>query len=459
MLNSFNSVDISKETSLKSVVRYMIPLALTLFSTGLMGFIDRQFLSQYLDIAMKGSAAASSYLNLFQIPFIKIVMMVQVFVGIYTGAQQTERIGACVWQLLWTSLLALGIILPLGFISMPYFFSDSPTDVQGSIYFKWMLSGTIFSLINACLSTFFLTLGRNMFIFKVNLLIQCIHLILDKILIFGIADWIPSLGILGAAWAFVISQVVYTGFLFYKFLHPKFAKVFHTYSFALSWEKLWSYFKHSFQRGLGQLNMFAAWALIVKMISGKHEDYLLVFAVGSSIFLSISCLFDSLFQTLTTKISYLIGANQQSALIKLLSSALVIFFTISIITFTFFYIYPEWIFWLFFNNLSESSYLILKSAFAYFWLHILFLGLCTIAASIIVAFKDMKFYMVCNVFTWFTLLFAYIAFEYFHWGADKVWLISAFDTFLFTSIYFLRAVHKKYIVLDLKEKTITDYLT
>lgn len=456
---SLNSIDTVKEVSLKSVLSYMIPLALTLFSTGLMGFIDRQFLSHYLDSAMKGSAEASIYLNLFQVPFIKIVTMVQVFVGIYTGSKQTERIGACVWQLLWTSLLALGIILPLGFISMPYFFSDSAADLQGSIYFKWMLSGTIFSLVNACLSTFFLTLGKNLFIFKVNLLIQCIHLLLDAILIFGVTDWIPPLGILGAAWAFIISQVVYSCFLFHKFLRPKFVQIFHTHLFALNWEKLWSYFRHSFQRGLGQLNMFAAWALIVKMISGKPDDYLLVFAVGSSTFLSISCIFDSLFQTLATKISYLIGANQQSSLIKLLSSALVIFFIISILTFTFFYIYPEWIFSLFFKNLSASSYLLLKSAFAYFWLHILFLGLCTIAASIIVAFKDMKFYMICNIFSWFTLLFAYIAFEHLHWGADKVWLISAFDTFLFTSIYFIRAWKKKFIVLDFKEKTLIDFFS
>ncbi|MGH2611506.1 MAG: MATE family efflux transporter, partial [Rhabdochlamydiaceae bacterium] len=125
--------------SFKEFLAISIPLILFLLSGSVMGFCDRLFLARYSIEALEACTSTLSLCALFQIPAVRVVSIIQVFIGKYKGAGELQKMGACVWQMVWMSLFLFLISLPLCFYAEHLFFKNTSIASLGIPYFRILL--------------------------------------------------------------------------------------------------------------------------------------------------------------------------------------------------------------------------------------------------------------------------------------------------------------------------------
>ena len=121
--------------SLKELLALVFPVFLILFSISILGFIERIWFSHLSTVVLEASINVVYVLRLFQLPCIALVMMGQVFVAYYFGAQEKKAIGPCVWQLVWFSLLTTILIVPISFLVHQFYFKGTEIEEAATSYF------------------------------------------------------------------------------------------------------------------------------------------------------------------------------------------------------------------------------------------------------------------------------------------------------------------------------------
>jgi MATE family multidrug resistance protein len=195
------------------------------------------------------------------------------FVAQYHGARRPERIGPAVWQGVYFSLLAGGLVAALRPLLRAVFTwaGHAPAVLEHEVTYAGILMvGALPVVLMATLSTFFTGRGQTKLVLLVNVLVTLVNGILDYLWIFGKAGF-PRAGVAGAAWATVCSQVVgalvYLGFI----LAPDARR---TYATLSGWRFERGLFARLLRYGLPtglqfctEVAAFAAFMLIVGRIS------------------------------------------------------------------------------------------------------------------------------------------------------------------------------------------------
>jgi MATE family multidrug resistance protein len=434
--------------SLREVIVLSLPIIFTLISTNLTSFCDRIFLSHYSLIAFEGCVSASFLCLIFQVSCIRLVSIVQVFVGQQQGKGSCFEIGSYVWQMIWFSFLSFALTLPLSIWIAPFYLSESSVHGSTMIYFQGMMFINFLFPLGATLSSFFIGLGKTRFVVCAMLLSQGAHLLLDFLLIFGIQNLLPSLGILGAIIANIISQVLFCLVLFTIFLKKNYREEYGTANYRLKWGLLWQLLKVGLPSALGKLSVLLAWTATAKIMVAKGGAYLSVLTIGSTFALLFLYINEGLGRAITTIASYLIGAKLWvSKSWKLCQSTLIFLGILSVILMVPFVLYPHRALSLFFPALSAKEELeVLLQAFLWIWIYAFTNGISFLGVGLLTATQQTKFYMViCNL-SWVTYLINFYGMNYLNWPADRLWLLMACDTLLAGIINILwakRAVSKK----------------
>ncbi len=193
--------------SYRKVLSVSLPLVLSMAATTVMEFTDRVFLAKYsveaIAAALPGGIVAFLILTLFT----GVTSYLNVFIAQYTGAGSLNRIGACVWQGIYFSVVASIILIGLAYLSDPLFkLGGHPPEVQRleSIYFHVLCLGGGMNVLGTGLAGFFSGRGKTRAILWINLIGMIWNIPLDYALINGV--WIfPEMGIRGAGIATVSS--------------------------------------------------------------------------------------------------------------------------------------------------------------------------------------------------------------------------------------------------------------
>lgn len=184
------------------------PLVLSTSSLTVQQFVNRMFLTWYSPEALAASLPAGTLSFTVLCFFIGTVSYANTFVAQYHGAGQPERIARVMWQTIYLALGAAVVVLPCGLLS-PLLFARAghPPAVQALEvpYFRLLIFGGGFSILGAATSAFFTGLGRMRTVMWVNIVGTLLNVVLDYGLIFGNLG-LPRAGIVGAAWATVLSQ-------------------------------------------------------------------------------------------------------------------------------------------------------------------------------------------------------------------------------------------------------------
>lgn len=188
------------------ITKLVWPLALGMMNNAVMQFVDRAFLSWYSLTALEAVLPAGMLMWVFAGFFQAIVGYSSVFVGMSHGAKDND--GTCSAYraagiiALGATLLSLPLI-PLGewILSNSSFVGEALSFAKE--YYAIVMGGAFAVYGQMAASAYFTGIGRTRVVFWVNLLGNVLNIVLDLVLIF-----VFDMGIVGAAWATVISMFV-----------------------------------------------------------------------------------------------------------------------------------------------------------------------------------------------------------------------------------------------------------
>jgi MATE family multidrug resistance protein len=171
--------------------------------------IDRIFLGMY---STESLGAAMAVMGVFWVPMALLQQTagyVTTFVAQYFGANQQSKIGSCVWQAFYVSLIGGVLFIGLRFLT-PWFFSlvghTPKIQILEVEYFNSLTYTALPTALVAVISGFFTGLGRTRTVIGVNLVGLVLNVLLDYLLIFGNYGF-PQMGIAGAGYATSIATL------------------------------------------------------------------------------------------------------------------------------------------------------------------------------------------------------------------------------------------------------------
>jgi len=209
-----------RTASTKELFAVSLPLVLSMAATTVMEFTDRVFLANYAIDAIAAALPAGIAAFLILTFFTGVTTYLNVFVAQYTGAAAPRKIGPCIWQGIYFSIVAAVILAGLSFTAGPIFqLGGHPPEVQKleRLYFRILCLGGGFNVLGTCLASFYTGRGKTRPVMLINLIGMAFNIPLDYALING--WWLfPEMGIRGAgiatvcAWSLI--ALLYTWLIF-----------------------------------------------------------------------------------------------------------------------------------------------------------------------------------------------------------------------------------------------------
>ncbi|MFI5343961.1 MAG: MATE family efflux transporter [Chlamydiales bacterium] len=412
---------------------------LFLFCDTLTVFTERIFLSQLSTDGVPGSLNATYLASIFQNPCIAIAAMGQVFVGLYQGSGELKRIGPCVWQLIWFSVLSLVITFPLSIWASHFYFKDTIIYRAGTEYFSILALGNFLFPLSIALSSFYIGRGKTIFVTLTMLTSYALNLALSWLLIFGIEGLIPSLGIKGAALAKCIGLGIACSVLLGSFLRQKHRELYKTNEWRFSPATLWSYMRPGLVRAFGHLSTKVCWVAISYIMIQKGGKYLDVLTIGGTIITFLIFIPSGLYRATLTISSNLLGAKNYAEIGKLFRSFSIYTLLIGALLTSPLLVFPTSM-TCFFDSASQQ---IFKETFKmihhWIWMYMIAITIQMSICALIVSARDLKLQFYCYLLLFLTsFLPVYLTMHQGNWQPDKLWAIMAFENLILGSIFFLR---------------------
>ena len=190
-------------TRWKSLLRLAWPLIVANSFWNLQLTIDRVFLGSFSTEAL---GAAMAVMGVFWVPMALLqqtASYVTTFVAQYFGAGEERKIGACVWQSIYVSVIGGVAFLFLNYLSPGFFSTVGHSDVIQQLeveYFNSLSYSALPTALVAAISGFFTGLGSTRTVMAINFVGLVLNVILDYAMIFGNLGF-PKMGVAGAGYA------------------------------------------------------------------------------------------------------------------------------------------------------------------------------------------------------------------------------------------------------------------
>lgn len=201
-----------------------LPMIAANFAQTALGLIDMYWVGTLGSGAVSAVGTASFYLNL--------ATAVATLITVGTGVKYAQHLGAGNKEKAnkyFSSSIIITLIISTLYFTVIYIFSGELISFYGisdvevvekSIgYLKASLFGTPFLFMSLTLTALLTSKGKTKSIFISNVVALVINSILDPIFIYGFRNVIPSMGVVGAAWATNIARLVTFFILAYSIRH------------------------------------------------------------------------------------------------------------------------------------------------------------------------------------------------------------------------------------------------
>lgn len=195
-------------TTLRELLRLSIPMVVSQGAFAVMIFTDRWFMAQidatHIAASLGGGVASFFTFSL----FMGVITYANALVAQYYGAGEHRKCPKVVTQ---GFIIAVACIpfLVIGTYFVGKLFSQmghDPAQVElEQVYFYILMGGSFFTLIKACLASYFSGIGRTKVVMVSDVLGVLLNIPLTWMLVFG-KGGLPELGIAGAALATVVAS-------------------------------------------------------------------------------------------------------------------------------------------------------------------------------------------------------------------------------------------------------------
>jgi MATE family multidrug resistance protein len=305
------------DDSLKSIFSITIPMVLSFMSTNLMYTIDKFMLAGYSINAMNAASIAGSFAGIFSFMFTGMTDSAEIFVGQYNGSKQYHKLADPVWQMIYLALASSLVFVPVAY------FSDTINTLpdyclkEGLEYQKTLMYFGMISPIKTALSAFFIGQGKTKIITLSVVMASVTNIVLDYILIYGIADVIPSMGCVGAAIATVIAefaQIVVLVAIFFGKNNRKIYKTFENRKFNPP--LLCDCVRIGFPQMFGNLVSMLAWYSIQSLTAHISKDIATIYNIGITIYIFFIFVGEGMNKAIATICANMIGRQDLPAIKK-----------------------------------------------------------------------------------------------------------------------------------------------
>lgn len=431
--------------SLRELSFLSFPLIISTLSASLLGWFDRYFLSIYDVNAWKVVTAATNLTFLFQIVLIMIAFVTQGFIGHYKGAKQYKMIGPFIWQMIYFSLLSMLLTYPLSLVAELYL-RGIEFESGAVTYLRYLSAANFLYPLGATLATFYLGRGKTKIVFIVNLLIQGTNILLDYLLIFGVKNIIPPLGIKGTAIGTIASQSIYCIILISLFLQKKYVSRYGTDQRGIDFSLMWEGLRTGLPRAAGRAMLVGAWAFASYFIIQKGGDYFLVYSFGVTIFGLFLFITDGMGQALITLTSYSLGASMDEVFHKILKTSFQFILIVSMLLgIPLLFMQDAIIHFMIKDPLAPETISLLRETCVWVWVGCIASGINRIGVGFITASRDTLFYATCISVLWITLCVpAYVGIELLSWTPTKIFMLDSINTSITGGIFIFRFLRSPY---------------
>lgn len=431
------------------------PLMIGLFSTTLMMFVDRLFLSKWDPLALNAAVTGGMAYYMFLVIPMTTVEIVEVLVGRLNGERRYSEIGSAAWQMVLLALGLLPIFWLIALIAPSILFFGTGNEFNETQYFSTLMFFAFAQCTTISLCGFFIGIGNVKIVTCSAIVANVVNILLDYCLIFGRGPF-PELGVLGAAIATGVSQIVQTLFLLSIFWCQSYREKYGTS--ALKFNR--SFFSEGLNvglpSGLGRSMEVIAHFLFFRIIISVGQEQMVLVAIAQSIYILSSFVVDAQCKGASAIVSNLLGAKQNHLTSKVLRSGFQIQTLYFLIFFFIIFYFPEYIYSLFSAEEGVALHMTpeLMSTFkgALIGVSLFFLadGLGWILIGFLTAAKDTRFvFWVSTLVNWFAYIppaFWLIGME--KGGADVAWAIIAGVTTITFLFYLWRYVTGRWLVRE-----------
>ena len=314
------------EGSIKHLWKVSSALMISFLSMVAMNFFDRLFLSHYSISAFSAAASAGTLYWAVCLTMITLVSIGEVFVAQYNGAQRYEKLGEPIWQMIWLSFFSCFFFFIAAKFGSQLLFDFKVMNREEMVYLKYnFYVAPLFCLLSA-LSAFFIGQGQTKMIQWLGILGNSLNIILDPLLIFGFKNYIPEMGIGGAALATamgLIFQIIILAVFFFASYQKK-------YHGTLNWKFQKNLFMRCLKIGgppaILVLIEMSGWALFYTMMKQISPTHILVASVTQSVLILLVFFGLALEKGSATISGNLIGAKHFDQVTRLFRSGLTLIF-------------------------------------------------------------------------------------------------------------------------------------
>ena len=388
--------------SIREMLAVAIPLMLTAASGSLMQFIDRVILARYDIAAMNAAVVAVTPLATFQLAAVAIAVIAEVFVGQLNGAGKKEELGWPVWQMIYFSVATVFLFFPLAYWAAPYFIPAAYVDVSSQFLSISFCFAPLFPLVGA-ISCFFVGQGKVWVVTIAALGANAVNMLLALAFVYGVPGIIPSMGLMGAAWATGFSLLLEALFLLLAFLSPTNRNEFKTFDARLRPQLLFQCLKVGVPSSVGHLVEMLGWSAVIYMVASCSEIHATIYGIALSIWLLFSFIHEGLNKAVIALIANALGARRFQHIGVTYRSAIGIAFIALMATLVFSFMFPD-VFLDLFLEKAETRELrdIAIDAFRLIAISLFFDALAWSTAGVITAAGKTRFVMLtCIWVTWF----------------------------------------------------------
>ncbi|WP_068470712.1 MATE family efflux transporter [Candidatus Protochlamydia phocaeensis] len=298
------------EGSLRELIHIAFPLMLSSLSVMSMVFVDRLFLARYSLEAFNAVANAMTLGWAYVYGWMVLASIAEVFVAQYNGAECKKRLGEPVWQMIWLSLFSALFFIPLSLYGGDWFYGAGTAHQLEKEYFSWMmLFGPSFALYGA-LCGFFIGQGKTRLITGLAIGANLVNAGLDYLLIFGMGDFLPPMGVKGAAIATSGSSIFQALVLAAVFLNFSNRSTYGTNCYALQAKAFWQCVRIGFPGALFIVIELLGWASFYYMMTLVSERHITIAGISQSIVILLFFFAEGISKAAGALTGNLIGARK-----------------------------------------------------------------------------------------------------------------------------------------------------
>ncbi|MGA8165161.1 MAG: MATE family efflux transporter [Waddliaceae bacterium] len=316
----------SYDLGVSSFILLAIPLILFLASDSLMHSVDNFLLARYSLLDWQAyNIIADPFIKFLQVPLIRMATVAQIYVGQAFSAGEQRRIGLFVWQMIWLSLFSTIIVLPLGWKLWSFCLSGNPLEEPAQGFCHLMVAGNVLFPLGAALSSFYIGRGRMTFVICAMVLTFAVNCLLDFLLIFGVGELLPPMGLLGVGLAKLGAQAFFCLVLFCAFLKAKNRQVYGTNHWLFRLKPFLNCLKVSGSTALYVGLISLSWLVVTKMVAWENDNTLTTVVSFGGSCSSLWMFFNlGIGQVLSVRASQVIGSRDWTLMKQLLRSLMCI---------------------------------------------------------------------------------------------------------------------------------------